>query len=432
MHPLRSPSAVLRGPSAGLLSVQGPTLARHCRAALAVVVACLSLVAVPAAAQETRTEQIQQQRARKATELRLYQRDKVEAVLFEAVDQFRVQRLFNPPRGLFARFGGFPEGAGFPSAGPAYRYSNPTMSLTATTAISARRYWEVDTRLIVPTLAGRRAFVEIGGRHRDFPQEDFFGLGPDSRAATQTSYAVRETSVDALGGLSPVSWLSIAGAVAYLSPRVGRGRDPRFPSTEQLFSESAAPGLRQQPDFGRLGTRVTVDYTDKPIGARSGGRYVVSFDRYLDRHFDRYSFGRWDLDVRQYIPIVSRTRSLALRVRVSSLAPDEGHDVPFYLQPTLGGGYSLRGLRPYRLRDRNLLLLQAEYRWDVNPFLTGAIFYDAGKVAFRRKDLNLDDLNHDFGIGVRFGWLGAVGMRAEIAFGSIEGTRFVFKLSDVF
>jgi hemolysin activation/secretion protein len=106
--------------------------------------------------------------------------------------------------------------------------------------------------------------------------------------------------------------------------------------------------------------------------------------------------------------------------------------VPFYLQPTLGGAYSLRGLRPYRLRDRNLLLLQGEYRWEVNAFLTGTIFYDAGKVAFRRRDLDLDDLNHDYGIGVRFGWMSGVAMRADVAFGSGEGTRFVLRFDDVF
>jgi hypothetical protein len=398
---------------------------------LAASILLLSVVAVPAAAQQTRTEQIQQQRAEKAARLAPYRPGKIEALLFEVEDRYWVQRVFNPPRGIFARFGGFPEGGGL-AGGPAYRYSNHTMSLTTTSAVSVRRYWEVDARLAFPRLANRRAFAEIGGRHRDLPQEDFFGLGPDSQTSTRTSYAFRETSIDGIGGVSPTSWLSVAGAVEYLSPRLGRGRDPAVPSTGQLFSGATAPGLLAQPDFQRVGTRVSVDYTDKLIGPRSGGRYVVSYDRYADRDLDAYSFDRWNLDLRQYVPIVSRARSLALRAHIASLTPDAGYEVPFYLQPTLGGGYSLRGLRPYRLRGRNLLLLQAEYRWDVNAFLTGALFYDAGKVAFERNDLNFDDLNHDYGIGVRVGFLGGVALRAEVAFGSVEGTRLVFKFNDVF
>ena len=39
------------------------------------------------------------------------------------------------------------------------------------------------------------------------------------------------------------------------------------------------------------------------------------------------------------------------------------------------------GFRRFRFRDRNLLLLQAEYRWEIFTAVDGAIFYDAGKVA---------------------------------------------------
>lgn len=398
---------------------------------LAVCFAFLSVVVAPASAQQTRTEQIAQERAEKATQLHPYQPSKIEAFLFEVEDQLWVQRLFDPPRGLFARVGDLPEGAGF-AGGPAYRYSNHTVSLTASTAISTRRYWELDGTIAFPHLASGRAFAQISGRRRILPEEDFFGLGPESRRLARTNYAFRETSIDAIGGISPTAWLAVAGAVEYMTPRLGRGRDARVPSIERLFSDSTAPGLQLQPDFVRVGARATVDYTDRPLGPRSGGRYLVSYDRYSDRDVDRYSFGRWTVDVQQYVPIVSDARTLALRAHIASATPNEGHEVPFYPQPTLGGAYSLRGLRPYRLRDRNLLLLQAEYRWEVNAFLTGVLFYDAGKVAFLRRDLDLDDLNHDYGIGLRLGSMSSVALRAEVAFGGGEGTRFVLRFDDVF
>jgi hypothetical protein len=378
-----------------------------------------------------RTDRVQQQRAEKVRNLVPYQQNRFEGFLLQVEERYLVQRLFDPPRGVFMRFGGFPEGGGI-AAGPAVRYSNHTMSLTASGAISVQRYWELDTRLTFPRLAGGKAFAEVGGRYRDLPREDFYGLGRDSTQAMRTSYAMRETSVDAVAGVTPVAWLTVAASVEHLSPRLGTGRDPRLPSTDQLFAEGTAPGLTRETDFARVGGRVAVDYTDKPLAPRAGGRYQFTFDKYTDRNLDAYSFNRWNVDLRQYIPIATTARSIALRAYMESATPDEGQEVPFYLQPTLGGGYSLRGLQPRRLRDRNLLLLQAEYRWDVNPFLTGALFYDAGQVAFSRSDFNLDEFNHDYGISVRFGWMKAVSLRTDLAFGSKEGTRLVFKFNDSF
>jgi hypothetical protein len=398
---------------------------------LASGVVILSSVAADVSAQETRKEVVLQQRANKAKALGSYERGRIEAFLLRLESDYLVQRIFNPPRGIFLRYGGFPEGAGL-AIGPAYRHSNRWLTLTTSAAASVQRYWDVETRLTFPRLAKGRLFAEVGGRVRDLPREDFYGLGPDSARATRTSYSLRESSIEATGGVSPLSWLSVAGSAGYLRPRLGSGRDPRMPSTEEVFSDTDAPALHGAPDYARVGARVSVDYTDKPLGPRSGGRYLISYSRYEDQDFACCSFGRWDVDIRQYIPLVARSRSLALRAYFASVKAGAGQNVPFFLQPTLGGGYSLRGLRSYRLRDRNALLLQAEYRWDVNPFLSGVLFYDTGQVALRLADFKLDELQHDYGFGVRLGWLQDVAIRAEVAFGGKEGTRLVLKFNDAF
>jgi outer membrane protein assembly factor BamA len=158
----------------------------------------------------------------------------------------------------------------------------------------------------------------------------------------------------------------------------------------------------------------------------------VTYDRFVDRGPTDASFNRWEADLRQYIPVFGTTRTIALRGYIVNLVPDAGHVVPFYLQPTLGGPDSLRGLRAYRLRDRSLMLLQSEYRWDVNAFFGGVLFYEAGTVASRLEDLSLGDVIKDYGGGVRFGFRGTVSLRIEVAFGSPDGTRLVFRFSDVF
>ena len=54
-----------------------------------------------------------------------------------------------------------------------------------------------------------------------------------------------------------------------------------------------------------------------------------------------------------------------------------------------------------------------------------ALFYDAGKVTNRREDLDFENLERDWGIGVRFHAPSATVLRMEAARGS-EGWRLVF------
>jgi len=396
---------------------------------LGLAVCLATLASHPAAAQQTRAEQFQQQRQEKTTRLQPYTRSRVESFLFTLEDTLLLERVFNPPRGAFLRVGGLAEGAGF-GAGPAYRASTPERVFTASSAISTRGYWLAEATFVTPRRG--RWFAELRARRRELPQEDFFGSGPHSTSNSRTNFALRDTALGGVAGVRIASWMTAGGRLEHLAPRVGRGTDGRFPSSDRLFVEATAPGLSVQPDFLRVESFVRIESTDQPLNPRSGGRYLISYQRYNDRDFDRYSFDRWEIDVQQFVPFLHGHRMLVLRGLLSTSDPKATHEVPFYLQPTLGGAYSLRGFRAYRFRDRNLLLLQAEYRWEVNPFVTGALFYDAGTVAARRGDLDVTDLKRDYGFGLRLGSAAGVALRMDIAAGSGEGARLVVRFDDVF
>jgi outer membrane protein assembly factor BamA len=170
-----------------------------------------------------------------------------------------------------------------------------------------------------------------------------------------------------------------------------------------------------------------------PLGnPRRGGRYAVTYYRYDDTERDLFSFNRVDVDLQQYIPLVRDRRVLALRARAVTTDADAGGEVPFYFQPTLGGPDDLRGFRNLRFRDRNILLFQAEYRWEIFTAVDGALFYDIGKVAPRREDFHLSDFERDFGIGFRFGTSNGVFLRIEGAFGSSAGAHFITRFGHVF
>jgi len=400
------------------------------------LLAVLSTAPTPALGQEpdTREEALRREREAKSKQLKAPESSRLERVLFALEDGRAFERLLNPAEGIYPKIGTVTPGSGF-SFGPGYRRPglfNNRADFSAFAAGSFKKYWLLDARLLFPRLAGGAAFAEIHGQRYDFPQEDFFGLGPDSRREDHVVFGIQNSVVGTTGGVRLAPWLSVGGRIYYLMPRVGGTRDSGLPSIETRFAASQVPGLAQQPDVVRYEVFADVNYR-QPLGnPRRGGRYYAGYQQFDDRGMNRYAFRRVEADLQHYISLLEDRRVLAFRALASLSDTDDGREVPFYLQRTLGGPDDLRGFRRYRFRDRNLLLLQAEYRWEIFTAMDGAIFYDAGKVASRAADLDLRDLESDYGIGVRFGTVNGVFLRIEGAFGSRDGKHFVFRFGNVF
>ena len=95
---------------------------------------------------------------------------------------------------------------------------------------------------------------------------------------------------------------------------------------------------------------------------------------------------------------MSRSR-VVLAMHGWLVASDTAADawVPFYLQPSLGGHNTLRGYSDYRFHDRNLLVVNRRDAHRALHPLDAAVFADAGNVAARVADLNLD--KRSYGVG---------------------------------
>ena len=100
----------------------------------------------------------------------------------------------------------------------------------------------------------------------------------------------------------------------------------------------------------------------------------------------------------------------------------DGHTIPFYLLPSLGGHNTLRGYADYRFHDRHMVVGNVEARVPLLPHLDAAGFYDAGNVAARLEDLNFD--RESFGGGLRLHTTKTTVARVDVA-RSTEGWRFV-------
>jgi outer membrane protein assembly factor BamA len=173
------------------------------------------------------------------------------------------------------------------------------------------------------------------------------------------------------------------------------------------------------------------DYRDNPNGPKSGGNYVVQHSWYHDRNLSLYSFQRTDVDLQQIIPILNKTRRVALRAKGTFTNAASGQRTPFYLQPVLGGGDDLRGFRPFRFSDSNSVVYNAEYQWEIFSGMDGALFMDAGQVMPHVQLPKFSNLETSAGFGLRFNAKNATFLRVDVGF-SHEGFQVWLKFNDIF
>ena len=382
---------------------------------------------------QTRAEALRIEREAKATQLRPPEPSKLEKTLLDLEAGRLFERILNPAEGLYPKFGSITAGSGF-SIGPGYRTTHKfrdQFDFSASAMASMKKYWIADARMLLPRLLDERLRIDAYVQSYDFPEELFFGLGPDSARSDLVKYGMRNTVVGGSAAVSPISWLTVSGGADFLNPTIS-ATENEDESIESRFDDSSAPGLAVQPKFMRFESAVDVNLREPRGNPRSGGRYLFTYQRFDDLDSNAYSFQRAEVDVQQYISLLRNRRVLALRAMASVSDADEGAQVPFYYQRALGGPDDLRGFHRSRFRDKHALLLQAEYRWEIFTAMDGAIFYDAGTVAPRASDLALDGLDHDYGIGFRFGTKNGVFLRVEGAFGSREGKHFIMRWGHVF
>jgi hypothetical protein len=384
------------------------------RCSLVALAAIFLASAAQAQEPQTRAEMLAAERQAKSKQLEPPKPTGLERALLALENDRLFERILNPAEGFYPKIGNVTTGSAT-AFGPAYRHPfliGEEVDFSAFAAASFDKYWMVDARLTMPQLAGGRAFADVHVRRYDFPEEQFFGLGPDSPRENETTYGLRSTDSGVAGGVRVTPSFAIGAGLEHLTPRVST--------------------LGQQPDFLRLDLSADLNTREPRGNPRGGYRYTLAYHRFDPVSVSRAGFSRVDADVQHYISLYRNRRVLALRGLASVSDEEPGGVIPFYYMRTLGGPDDLRGFHRFRFRDRHLILLQAEYRWEVFTAMDAAIFYDAGKVASRLEDLNFRDLERDYGIGVRFGTRNGVFLRVEGAFGSSGGKHFIMRWGHVF
>lgn len=300
-------------------------------------------------------------------------------------------------------------GAGWLTLGPGYRhwYKNDGVLIDGSGGVSWRGYKMAQARLEMPKLLRSRLALGAQYRWQDFRSVKFFGEGPDSRDTALSNYHLRTHNVVGYATVRPLRWMAMDTHLGWLEPAL------RNAGTE--------------PAFVHGGVALTADTRDYPEHPTRGGLVRMSASRFEDRDRGDSSFDRYESEVAGFVPLASSRVVFAVRGWLVASETAPGQSVPFYLQPSLGGGHSLRSFSDYRFHDRHMLLANAELRLALFTHMDLVGFVDAGNVAARLGDLDLE--KRSYGAGLRFHTRRDTFLRIDVATGS-EGWRTMFSLSE--
>jgi hypothetical protein len=253
----------------------------------------------------------------------------------------------------------------------------------------------------------------------------YFGLGPDTVHADQSSY-VRQLAIgSARAGLNLLPHFNLGVRLGLRWDRPRRGTVFGLPATQDRFP--TAPGL----DGAALATtEVSLRYDTREKGDYDT-RGVAS-ELHLGRDFALAGtdpMWRFTWHTRVLVPEASFLTGAA---RVYWTDERGGHDVPFYYRSSLGGDTLFRGFTDDRFIDRSAWEAELEQRfllftthlfhvtadWRADPFVAfGQVFPDY--------DSMFSHVRKVVGVGLRAFVHPNVLGRVDVAYGSDGATAYV-------
>jgi hypothetical protein len=292
--------------------------------------------------------------------------------------------------------------------------------------ISQEGFWEVGAKL--QTLfagyseRGKSPQLTLVGKHLDLPHLPYYGLGNNTSRHDKTFYGLRDTAVAASFDVPVPLGFALSAEVA------GLGFAPDVTSSfTGVNNESSAPGLHARPTYVRPRASATWTYPERGSLYGLSSSAVASYGLYETLTGGNYSFGRVEALWNVGLGLDPRWGTFRFASRVVVSDPRAHNDVPFYLQPTLGGAdindeNVLRGYSNYRFRAPNLVAYEISYERRIIDPLGIRIFGQLGRVGLRTSDLGFDGLKSSMGATITFRLGGAA--VAELSFGWSEPEGF--------
>lgn len=314
----------------------------------------------------------------------------------------------------------------------------------------------------------------------------FFGLGPNSLETARTYFGMREviTGANVVKPFSSKLNAALLGEVngRFVSIRPADGNPS--PTIGSVYNDTTAPGLSSQPGFLQLGETVRM----RPVLWDDHLHFddELNYQQFFAPTSSNFSFERLTLDLSETLAIYhSTTRiifprdangpdecaiapfdnhqdctlnkttelqycksanpndagpckaisrdlqgSINFRFLLSTSFTPGGDVVPFYFQPTLGGGdlngdATLGSYQDYRFRAPNVMLLHEAFEHSIWGPIGFALSADEGKVALARGNFGSSPWLHSFAAGLTLRAGNYPQVFLLFAWGGSEGTHTI-------
>ncbi|MBW3466792.1 BamA/TamA family outer membrane protein [Arthrospiribacter ruber] len=181
--------------------------------------------------------------------------------------------------------------------------------------------------------------------------------------------------------------------------------------------------------IGGIGPMLYYDSRDSQLYPTSGMFAESSLQIFRPWAGSDYSYMRWIGDFRQVLPI--KENSVFVYQAYAELLSGE---VPFFGMPLLGGNRLMRGLFEGKFRDRNMALVQGEYRWKFKPRWGLVGFSGLGNIFSPSNPFDIGNTKLTYGTGLRYqlSKKEKLNLRFDVAHSPGEGLLFYLTFGEGF
>jgi hypothetical protein len=299
----------------------------------------------------------------------------------------------------------------------------------------------------------------------------FYGLGPDTTPAGRADFGLTENVTGANLILPVRAWWIDPVAISVLGEVNGRFPSQRgsygdtSPSIEQIYNDTSAPGLTAKSNYFQAGEGIRLDPVIplKEVHLeRLQLNYLTQFQQFVATANSDESFRRFNADLNHTlvlytrdvgkpeasrppvpgapnVPPISPTRdvtgSIVARLFIQESVANQGHVVPFFLQPTVGGsdlnGQAILSSYPdYRFRGPDLLWMHGAYQQSLGKLPVGLFLgVDEAKVGLRRDDISFNHLRHSYSAGLTLNAGGLPAVYLLFCWGGDEGNHTIANIN---
>jgi outer membrane protein assembly factor BamA len=303
---------------------------------------------------------------------------------------------------------------------------SPNDSITRTSNLQALALVTTQSQIVAALngsiyLPGEKFILNQQFSYSYFPDQ-FWGIGKIAQDSSQEPYKYRQFYV-------------------YLHPQRLLARNfflgMRY-EFQKVFNIEYKPGgiFDQENVAGRtdyhvsgLGLSFTFDSRNNAFSPDRGAMYQFYFSHFDPFFASDYKYTNFVIDLRRFLRIV-RGQILAFQ----AYGFFNTGDVPLRSLASLGGSNCMRGYYFGRYRDKNMGVLQAEYRIPLFWQLAAVVFGDCGNVGSRLGELNFQELKYSYGGGLRVALNKAAKLNLRLDYGIVPGSTngFYLQLGEAF